>query len=77
MKVTIIIFGQLTDITGSNNITVTDMIDSNGLVVQLNGMYPGLADATYVIAVDGKIISGNIPLNDNSTIALLPPFSGG
>lgn len=77
MKVTIIIFGQLTDITGSNNITVTDMIDTNGLVVQLNGMYPGLADATYVIAVDGKIISGNIPLNDNSTIALLPPFSGG
>ena len=77
MNVNVIIFGQLTDITGTHAITVTDVSDTNGLVAQLNSNYPGLTHATYAMAVDGTIISGNTNLADKSTIALLPPFSGG
>lgn len=77
MKVNVIIFGQLTDITGSSNITVADTVDTNALITKLITAHPGLANLTYTIAVEGKVISANTHLPDNSTIALLPPFSGG
>jgi molybdopterin synthase sulfur carrier subunit len=40
-------------------------------------MFPAIAGAKFVIAVDKKVISENTILQGNSTIALLPPFSGG
>ena len=77
MKVKVIIFGQLTDITGTPNLTLTDISNTEELVAKLNTMHPALSSATYVLAVDGSMVSGNRNLADNSTIALLPPFSGG
>lgn len=70
------IFGQLTDITGGN-IELNDIADTNHLVEELNKNYPQLINAKYVIAVDKKIIAENTILNNQSYIALLPPFSGG
>jgi molybdopterin synthase sulfur carrier subunit len=40
-------------------------------------MYPSLADAKYLIAVDKQTVTGNTILKEGSMIALLPPFSGG
>ena len=77
MPLTILIFGQIADITGVNNITLENVADTNQLVQQLNTSYPTLASAKYAMAVDKKIIKENTPLNNNNTIALLPPFSGG
>jgi len=77
MAVNIIIFGQLTDITGEQNLIVSDVKDTDQLIAKLNSMFPAIAGAKFVIAVNKKVISGNTILNNNSTIALLPPFSGG
>ncbi|CAA9482925.1 MAG: hypothetical protein AVDCRST_MAG96-1104 [uncultured Segetibacter sp.] len=71
------IFGQIADITGVSNIAIENVHDTNQLIEQLNLSYPSLASARYAIAVDKKIIKENTPLNNNNTIALLPPFSGG
>jgi molybdopterin converting factor small subunit len=57
--------------------TLSDIADTNNLIAKLNEMYPELAGTKYAIAVDKKIVTENIPLNINSTVALLPPFSGG
>lgn len=76
MQVKIIIFGQLTDITG-NSVSLHDVTDTDNLVKTMNQLYPGLADKKYLVAVDKKIISENSLLKENSTVALLPPFSGG
>lgn len=73
----IIIFGQLTDITGEQNLVVSDVNDTDQLMVKLNKMFPDMAGAKFVIAVDKQVVSENTVLNSNSTIALLPPFSGG
>ena len=73
----IVLFGQLTDITGSESIRLTGIADTDSLVKELNGRYPAIKAAKYIIAVDKKIISANTILTDNSAIALLPPFSGG
>jgi molybdopterin synthase sulfur carrier subunit len=77
MQVNIIIFGRLTDIVGSDSIVLTGIADTNGLLKEMNKRFPALADMKYAIAVNKKIITGNINLTEDSTIALLPPFSGG
>ena len=77
MKVNVMLFGPLTDITRSDNLVLEDVADTDSLVTTLHKAYPGLVDSKYLIAVDKKIISVNTLLKDDSTIALLPPFSGG
>ena len=77
MKVNILLFGQLTDITGTETISMDDIIDTNSLVEILQQTYPALLNSKFVVAVNKKVISANTLLTDNCTIALLPPFSGG
>jgi molybdopterin converting factor small subunit len=74
--VEIIIFGQLTDITGSS-LSVESVADTNELIRQLHQRYPALADRKYLIAVNKKAVQENTQLEENSIVALLPPFSGG
>jgi sulfur-carrier protein len=77
MNINVIIFGQLVDITGSNSISLTGITDTDQLVKTMNEKFPAFTDAKYVIAVNRKVINGNTNLQENNTIALLPPFSGG
>ena len=77
MKINILLFGQLVDITGTDTIVVENMVDTNALVNSLHRNFPALSHSKYLISVDKKIISANTLLEDNCTVALLPPFSGG
>lgn len=77
MQIQVLIFGKLVDIVNSNVLTLTDIADTNSLVNELNKRYPALADCKYIMAVDKQTINGNTILKGDSTIALLPPFSGG
>jgi len=76
MSIKIILFGKLADIAG-NSVSVTNVADTDRLVDALHKDYPALANTKYVIAVDKQVIKENTVLNNNSTVALLPPFSGG
>ncbi len=76
MSVKIILFGKLADVAG-NSVSVDNVADTDGLVNSLNKRYPELAATKYVIAVDKQVIKENTVLNNKSTVALLPPFSGG
>ena len=71
------IFGQLTDIINTSTLTLTDIADTNGLVNELNTLYPALADSNYIMAVNKQTIAANTILKEDSIVALLPPFSGG
>jgi len=77
MTISILLFGQLSDLAGADRLTMEGVVDTDQLAVQLQQSYPSLAHSTYVIAVDKNIITGNTVLTHNSTVALLPPFSGG
>lgn len=77
MKVNILIFGQLTDITGSKNLIVKEIDSTDKLVQHLNTIYPDMVNKKYLIAVEKEIISFDTALNNNDTIALLPPYAGG
>lgn len=77
MKVNVLIFGPLKDITGTHVCQVTDVADTEEMIARMNKMYPGLAQMKFLIAVEKEIVEGNTSLKDNYTVALLPPFSGG
>lgn len=76
MSVTIIIFGQLAEITG-NSLVLENINDTVELVESLHRQFPALAATKYKIAVNRKLVNENTLLEKNCEVALLPPFSGG
>lgn len=77
MKITVMIFGQLAELTDAAKLNFENVKDTNELIQQLQQKYPLFNKACYTIAVDKKIIKENTFLNPGATVALLPPFSGG
>ena len=77
MQIRIMIFGQLTEILNSSTLTLEDIADTNSLVDELNKLYPALAGSKYIMAVNKQTVMTNTVLKEDSTVALLPPFSGG
>ena len=73
----IMIFGQLTDIINSHELTLTEIADTDSLVSELNKRYPSLSGARYMMAVNKQTVTTNTILKEDSIVALLPPFSGG
>jgi molybdopterin synthase sulfur carrier subunit len=73
----ILLFGQLAEITGCSHLRVEGMEDTSSLIEEINRRYPAFATAKYMVAVNKKVISENTRLNNDSVVALLPPFSGG
>ena len=76
MSVKIILFGKLAEIAGSS-VSIDNVTDTDSLVNVLHKNYPALTNIKYVIAVDKQVIKENTALSKKSTVALLPPFSGG
>jgi molybdopterin synthase sulfur carrier subunit len=76
MSVKIILFGKLADIAGGF-VSMDNVEDTDSLINALHKDYPEFGKAKYVIAVDKQVIKENTVLNKKSTVALLPPFSGG
>ena len=77
MKVNVLIFGPLKDVTGTHVCHVSDVKDTDEMVGKMNALYPGLDKKKFLIAVEKEIVQGNTALSDNFTVALLPPYSGG
>lgn len=76
-KITLLSFGQLTDITGHSTWQMEDITDTDQLKKILIEKHPAFANSKYLLAVNMEIIRGNVKLNPGDVVALLPPFSGG
>lgn len=77
MKIKLLFFGNISDITGTGEMNYSDAADTDMLELDLINKFPQLKNFTYRIAVNKEIISKNTILNDSDEIAFLPPFSGG
>jgi molybdopterin synthase sulfur carrier subunit len=77
MEIHLLTFGQITDITGKSAWKMVGIKDTNELIKNLEEQFPELPSTNYSIAVNKKLIQENTAFNENDTIALLPPFSGG
>jgi molybdopterin converting factor small subunit len=77
MAISVMVFGQLTDWTGGNTVQMEGVADTDALVQALKEKYPGLAQIKFTVAVDRKTITANTTLHPGTSVALMPPFSGG
>ncbi len=79
MKINILLFGVLTEITGQTAMQVeaSAVSDLNSLHKYLVEKYPLLEEKTFQYAVNQSIASAGHPLYAGDEVALLPPFSGG
>ena len=75
MAIKIIAFGQIAEITGREFSMEASDIDI--LKASLQIRFPALAEKKYAIAVNKRLVTENITLNDNDIVAIMPPYSGG
>ena len=77
----ILLFGITRDIVGKQKLTITnnENINSVGsLKAWLGNKYPSISGlSSLAVAVDSEYAGDDMPLNDDSEIALIPPVSGG
>jgi molybdopterin synthase sulfur carrier subunit len=77
MEINLLAFGQIAEITRKSAWKMADIKDTDTLIKNLEEQFPALVKMKYSIAVNKKVIQENTAINENDTIALLPPFSGG
>ena len=74
---TVLTFGVVTEIIGQSNLTIEGVPSTEELTKKLEAQFPRLKSINYAIAVNKRLIKAPTPLDNNATVALLPPFSGG
>lgn len=77
MNIEIIFFGQLSELTGCSSIKMDNPGSISILKELLFSQYSGLEKSKYFIALNNKMVLEDGTIPDNSTIAFMPPFSGG
>ncbi len=77
MKINVIIYGRLKDITGAESIRLPNVTDTNAMVTEMNARFPALAEMKYAIAVGKELVTENTSLREDDIVVLLPPYSGG
>ena len=76
-SITILTFGMITDIIGKGRFELTGISSTEEVKRKLESEFPQLKNINYAIAVNRKTVVGTVALEENATVALLPPFSGG
>ena len=77
MEINIISFGKIAEFIHPQQLVVNNTPDTDTLKLELEKTYPALAAIKYVIALNKQIVQTNTLLQDHSTLAIMPPFSGG
>lgn len=75
MKIKVRAFGSLLDVMESE--FFVEASDTKALLDVLIQQFPTIADRKIAVAVNGKITNTMVRLQDQDTVALLPPYSGG
>lgn len=81
MKLRVLFFSVLRDITGTDEITVELPAGSTmaDLVAQIEGRWPKLRDwvPSMLLALDQTYVKRDAVLHDGAEVALMPPVQGG
>lgn len=77
MEIEIISFGQLAEFIENQRMNMGDIRDTDELKRYLEARFPMLAESKYKLALNKIIVNENLQINNNDTLAIMPPFSGG
>lgn len=75
MKIKITTFGALTDFMDKE--FYAEATDTESLLAELSRQHSALEGRKLLLAVNDKIVRTNTVLEDNDTVAIMPPYSGG
>jgi len=73
----VLFFASIAEITGESELVVQDIKTLEELKQFLNKKFPAIAGLNFSMAVNKKIVQGNLSIVETDEVALLPPFSGG
>jgi molybdopterin synthase sulfur carrier subunit len=76
-KINLHYYGVLAEIAGSGKEEIENISDLNNLKSLLQTRYPEMDNYHIVYAVNNTIVRDNFSFNNNESVALMPPFSGG
>ncbi|MCF8254302.1 MAG: MoaD/ThiS family protein [Bacteroidia bacterium] len=77
MKIQVLAFGQILDITQKDSWEEEGILNLNQLQEKLWNDYPALKEISFVFSINKQISKDGALLSDGCEVALLPPFSGG
>jgi molybdopterin synthase sulfur carrier subunit len=77
MHIGIVSFGKISEFIGNQKVEIPGLSNSDELKVYLEETYPKLKNLKYRLALNNKLVHKNLPVADNDTVAIMPPFSGG
>lgn len=77
MEINILAFGPIAEVIGKSEYKLTGIESLADLKNTLTNNFPELKSINFAYAINKKIISADLKLNNGDTVALLPPFSGG
>lgn len=72
----VLLFGMIAEKAGASKLDAMAASTAE-LRRSLEERIEGLRDMSYALAVDRRIVNGDLPLTGSEEIALLPPFAGG
>jgi molybdopterin converting factor small subunit len=77
MKVKVLFFGVLSEVTGTGLKFYYNVKSIEGLKLLIYDDYPEVVNYNFLISLNNEIIHSDAEFNDGGEIALLPPFAGG
>ncbi len=77
MKVKVLFFGVLSEVTGTSLKFYDNVKSIEGLKLRIYDDYPEVVHYNFLISLNNEIIHSDAEFNDGDEIALLPPFAGG
>jgi sulfur-carrier protein len=77
MKVKVLFFGVLAQVTGTNLKHYQDVKSIGDLMLRIQDDFPEVVHYNYRISLNSEIVDNEPSLNDGDEVALLPPFAGG
>jgi len=77
MKVKVLFFGVLAEVTGTNCKHYMDVGSIGDLKLRIQDEFPEVVHYNFRISLNNEIINNDPLLNDGDEVALMPPFAGG
>jgi molybdopterin synthase sulfur carrier subunit len=77
MAVQVLFFGQLTDITGTDQLVLEHVETTAQLEQELLTRFPALVAVPFTMALNHRLVTQEQSLPQESIVACMPPFSGG
>jgi len=77
IEIEIISFGKIAEFITPQRLILEKINDTDSLKSHLEQIFPKLRGMKYKLALNKTVLQYNEQLNQNDSVAVMPPFSGG